>query len=227
MAKEFKVKDYTEFLNDEMYVSDSLYNARPYTDYSDSVEYESLNDADMQQIYTGGIFRTSKGKNRAQMIADPQSGFNSFQIYLDNVLRMELFEDQMRFFSAAGVLAASLLASSGGSFNITAFLGNINLNPDTAGGGVVNSDGNVEPNLDATYDLGEASFRWRDLYLSGDINSSGIISASSIVVDFVFFNAQTVTPTIDGQMFYFDDMGVQNMRVRMAGVNFTFDLSFL
>ena len=235
MAREFKLPDYTEFLSDQMVVYESLYNAEAFTDFDDSITYGSKNEADMQAIYTGGIFRTSKGKDRAQIIANPATGENSFELWLDNVLRAEFVDDHLEFFDengvGLGVIYAdaaddALIIQSNTGFDVGIIsgedifmeaLGEIQSNAATSIEFFIATSpimaiapGVVVPGGNATIEFGSSAAYWEAVWTRR-----------------IVFEESNITPTVDGEMVHFNSGGVQNMRVRMEGINYTFDLTFL
>lgn len=69
--------------------------------------------------------------------------------------------------------------------------------------------GDISPVTSNTYDLGLSAIRWRDLYLSQSI----------------FFSAQTGSPSVEGELLYFDSGGVQNLRTQVGSFVGSVDLT--
>lgn len=62
-------------------------------------------------------------------------------------------------------------------------------------------DSNLEPSVDATYDLGTSTYRWRDLYLAGTVKTPSVTVASvrdSLVQDSYLLNSEFADEDGDG-----------------------------
>jgi hypothetical protein len=190
----------------DMTSDDSELNS--YDEFTPILEAPESYEIDQQQVYTGGIFRTSYGGSRVQMIADPRTGFNAFEVFDGEELVAQFAEGQLSFINPLTGDGAGILLV-GDDLEIAVTNGNILLNPTSLGsGGYVESSGDIRPSVDLGYDLGDSSAYWNRVY------------AASIQ-----FRAANVVSLNQGQMAYHDNAGTQQFRGNAGGFFGSFDLT--
>lgn len=159
-SNKIEVKDYKEYLRDDLLSSDS-----PLLDYefTDSLDYDGKYEVDAQPVLTGGIVRTSKTNTRTQMsnveprtynLNAPGSQHQGLYILQDGVCRIMLDENTLAFFRPSDGLPSGAIYGLGTNLLVL----------DT-GDEQFNFDTNLYPTSDGFADLGMATNQWKDIYL--------------------------------------------------------------
>ena len=147
---------------------------------------------------SSGTIQTSSGVERIVM----NGPTNQFQYYFGNVLRMSTGSGGLGFYNASGLLGGLINGSPSGVISIISNGGGTvidNVNTDTV-------NNRFEPNVDAVTDLGAAIYRFKDLYLSGNLigpqlgnnlfgngaNGDAVITGTTTLSQDTYYNNLTV-----------------------------------
>ncbi len=112
------VPDYTDGLDSDLVRKSSPLNDFPFTD---SLSYDQQYETDAQGTLTGGLIRTTRAKNRAQLAKlNPLGGQqDGLYFFTNNILTTFLSEATLAFMNAAGTAIAGFLQINAGKTTVT------------------------------------------------------------------------------------------------------------
>lgn len=163
MAKELKIPNYTEngINSTTMRRSDSPINKFTFTD---EAQYDAEYDVDQQGVLTGGLIRTNRSPDRAEMAKVSQAGdlYDAFSIYVNGEIIAQLNRTGVFVGTSSGVGAAEFIGL--GTNHAAISVGDNDYQFDASA---------FFPAFTNTYDLGTSSLRWKTIYLvnSPDVSS--------------------------------------------------------
>lgn len=210
--EEFNIPDYGvgKSVNANMTRSSSLLHDFPFTD---SLTFDQqFEAADAQTVQTGGLFRTSRGPNRTQLSSRNELGAEQggVYIYVNNIIRTAFTEDTIFFYDLTGAVSSVIQQPSPGVLSLSATT--INLIGNVVFGGGTSFASDLLPDTDNAYDIGSATFAWKDLYMKGNALIDGYTATDHLGIA----DGITAPSTVSGVAWIYVDTADGDLKVKFG-----------
>lgn len=180
---------------------------------------------------TGALIRTSSGSSRVQL----NNSNNSLQVYLSNVLRVLLDDDEISFYNSSGNKRGGITA---GTTEVELYAlngGNIHMKAEGSSYAVIFSVNSVQKGYFSAagfYLDDDMNMQNNNILACGDIEANDTTSDigtdsipfDNLFIHDVYFEPQSSNPTQDGQVRYYQSGGRHELRVQLAGTDYRFML---